>query len=707
MLKIYSNGILKIPALDMFIDPENRQYETKDAIAGWGHKHTAIYARDKAKHQNLPYIALEDGFIRSLNLGLMDCAAFSISVDPIGCYYDAFTPSLIEESLTHYKEWFTEELKLQAQELRRAIVENNISKYNLGIDLGGDVLGNESIEDRVLIVDQTANDASVSLGMSSYNAMEQMILWALKEYPSAYIYIKVHPDVLTGLKQGLFTKEHLKLSDKIRVLTGNAETYTLLKQFKVLFTATSQFGFEALLAGLKVYCVGLPFYAGYGLTTDLKKIPRRNELKGITIEMLVAASLIKLCRYANPITAKKITPIDTIAHLKFQKNIYKQLNKNFKSLMLGLSENEIKIAKILFPKIKELNLETLNVLNSCFANTKVCINKNDTVVKLTDKLQKFFYNSYFISLTNLEKRSFQGKLSQLVTNMSALTKSADNSFITHQVIISPIIKQCILDVINNTAESELKLAINIKENLKILTELSYQFTSKNILVFNDIFKNCNVKLSKFHAIPNNQKNKLWHKNKSEKSESYFSQNIGAGIYFTDLDNDYVLINSELNRDSNNKILNKGFIVPFYDLLKCKPQKESSLYNFSKTLTGFEVEDEKLLDELLVNWQEIKKIEQGLLTYNLSKNDNQQLVNNCDSTTELSIEAIFNIWLHNVVIGVSTKCKCTCYINDLLQDLKNQLENSTLKVKHSESKYQHIVIYFYNFTKKLFRLNNGY
>lgn len=84
MIKIFSNGIRKIPNLEQFLNEEIAAYGAlegfssdslqegamgSDAVIGWGHKPTADKALAYAKKKRLPYIALEDGFYRSLRLG--------------------------------------------------------------------------------------------------------------------------------------------------------------------------------------------------------------------------------------------------------------------------------------------------------------------------------------------------------------------------------------------------------------------------------------------------------------------------------------------------------------------------------------------------------------------------------------------------------------------------------------------------------------
>ena len=55
---------------------------------------------------------------------------------------------------------------------------------------------------------------------------------------------------------------------------------------------------EALLLNKEVHCFGVPFYAGWGLTKDRRKIERRN--KKLSINELVAAVYFLYPRYVVP-----------------------------------------------------------------------------------------------------------------------------------------------------------------------------------------------------------------------------------------------------------------------------------------------------------------------------------------------------------------------------------------------------------------------
>ena len=64
---------------------------------------------------------------------------------------------------------------------------------------------------------------------------------------------------------------------------------------------TSLLGFEALIRGTPVTCLGAPFYAGWSLTTDRGPVPARRSTP-VTLAGLVHAVLIDYPRYFDPIT---------------------------------------------------------------------------------------------------------------------------------------------------------------------------------------------------------------------------------------------------------------------------------------------------------------------------------------------------------------------------------------------------------------------
>lgn len=83
-----------------------------------------------------------------------------------------------------------------------------------------------------------------------------------------------------------------------------------LSQVDAVHTLTSLTGFEALIRGLAVTTYGLPFYAGWGLTTDRLRAPDRRKTS-IDLATLVHRALIDYPRYFDPLT-KTAAPIEVI-----------------------------------------------------------------------------------------------------------------------------------------------------------------------------------------------------------------------------------------------------------------------------------------------------------------------------------------------------------------------------------------------------------
>ena len=258
MLKYLSPTLKRNQSLQSFLTWE-RQF-ARTAIVGWGHKPTADKARDYAAKHNLPYIALEDGFLRSLDLGCKGAQPLSLVVDHTGIYYDATEPSDLE-NLLNGSGGDSEGQLQSAQHAIEAIKRHDLSKYNHAPRAAERLLGDASCP-RVLILDQTKGDTSVTLGRADAESFTAMLDDAQMRFPNARLFVKTHPDVLAGKKQGYLTEAAKRRG--IAIIAQDVSPLSLLAQADVVYTVTSQMGFEALLLGKEVHCFGMPFYAGWG-----------------------------------------------------------------------------------------------------------------------------------------------------------------------------------------------------------------------------------------------------------------------------------------------------------------------------------------------------------------------------------------------------------------------------------------------------------
>src|SRR5690606_13846108 len=70
MIRVFSRGIRRIPHLERFLGEPvtwgSAAPEAERAVAGWGLRPSARRAIDYAERKGLPYLALEDGFLRSV-----------------------------------------------------------------------------------------------------------------------------------------------------------------------------------------------------------------------------------------------------------------------------------------------------------------------------------------------------------------------------------------------------------------------------------------------------------------------------------------------------------------------------------------------------------------------------------------------------------------------------------------------------------------
>ncbi len=318
-IAVFSRKMAKIPHLGAFLGAPVclRPFSASniEAVAGWGQKGTTAKARAYAAKHRLPFFAVEDGFLRSLDLGVHNAIPCSLVLDKTGIYYDATAPSDLETMLEK-EGWEEATLMRDAQRAIDFIRTYKLSKYNHAPDAPPFLLSTPSNRLRVLIIDQTVGDSSVALGLASAHTFEEMLRTAHKNHPGAAFFIKTHPDVLAGKKQGYLTG---KQGPHATIIGENYSPLSILREADIVYTVTSQMGFEALLWGKEVHCFGMPFYAGWGLTHDHLSCIRRTKKRKLT--ELFAAAYMLYARYVNPISGQPCTIFDTLRLLATQRQI--------------------------------------------------------------------------------------------------------------------------------------------------------------------------------------------------------------------------------------------------------------------------------------------------------------------------------------------------------------------------------------------------
>ncbi|MDF7826607.1 hypothetical protein P4B35_21430 [Pontiellaceae bacterium B12227] len=252
-------------------------------------------------------LRVEDGFLRSSGLGGDLIRPMSWVVDDLGMYYDASRPSRLEQIFQTLE--LNPELEKRAVALRTSLVETGIGKYNLG---GSGWVRPEGKGLVILVPGQVENDASIRYGAPKDSSNSELLRTVREMYPDAYLVYKPHPDVVAGLRRKGSTEiEMEQWCDEI-ILSG--DVLSLFSQVDTVHTLTSLTGFEALLRGVPVTCHGNPFYAGWGLTTDLHPMKRRT--RKLSLDELVAGALILYPTYISRITDRFTTPEQVVNELQ-------------------------------------------------------------------------------------------------------------------------------------------------------------------------------------------------------------------------------------------------------------------------------------------------------------------------------------------------------------------------------------------------------
>lgn len=311
----FNQGLRRLTALSEFLDGtiEYAYFRTPSkltATVGWGRRKYARRARRVAQVQAIPFLCLEDGFLRSVGLGSAE-PPLSIVVDDLGIYYDATQPSRLESLITRQR---TPEEFIRAQALVTAWRYARVSKYNYARDHV------DSLPERyVLVVDQTYGDASIRYGMADETCFHRMLESASAENPDCTILLKVHPEAMAGHKRGHFDLGEIARIPRVQVLGEDVHPVSLIEHAEALYVVTSQMGFEGLLWGKRVRTFGMPFYAGWGLTQDELPCPERR--RPVKLENLVHATLIDYPRYIDPETGQRCEPERVIEWIGLQRKM--------------------------------------------------------------------------------------------------------------------------------------------------------------------------------------------------------------------------------------------------------------------------------------------------------------------------------------------------------------------------------------------------
>ncbi len=252
-------------------------------------------------------LRMEDGFLRSRGLGAALTPPLSLVLDQPSLYFDPSQVGVLDRLIAESADLPVGEIR-RSERLIARIKRLGLTKYNLIGDLPGLPDGVR----KILVPGQVEDDASITYGASDVRTNLDLLRVVRAENPDACVLWKPHPDVEAGLRAGAVPESDLAgLAD---VTLSDVGADVAMRTADEVWTMTSTLGFEALLRGTPVTCLGMPFYAGRGLTDD--RVPRPSHRSvDVTLPGLAHACLIGYPRYFDPRSGAPISPEGAVSLL--------------------------------------------------------------------------------------------------------------------------------------------------------------------------------------------------------------------------------------------------------------------------------------------------------------------------------------------------------------------------------------------------------
>jgi capsular polysaccharide export protein len=291
-----------------------------DAVIGVGSGPLADDARAYATKHGKRFVPVEPALFGGLSKGKRTRPCGFV----LGPSADATregNASLVEAWLELDPARFTVELCERAAALRRFIVEQRLSRVTDALAFP-EPLDQECVSNPVVVVvPELTSDAKAEEARAE---LECLLARAREDHPSSPVWLLRDFEPLARHRQ---TLEIPRTASYARELPPNICRGRLLDGAKHVYTVNSPFGFEALLRGVPVTVLGRPFYAGWGLTTDLDPTCKRGATR--SLDELVAAALILAPVYVDPVTECRTSPEALLAYLALQRRRYLENRGHF------------------------------------------------------------------------------------------------------------------------------------------------------------------------------------------------------------------------------------------------------------------------------------------------------------------------------------------------------------------------------------------
>lgn len=284
----------RIPLIFITCISEKRFY----SAAVWGN-------RRKEKYNYIPFnyykkvYEIEDGFIRSVGLGINKAKPMSLLIDSSSIHFDRERNSDLEQMIHSYIPSKSDDLRVQR--CIDFIKQYNIDKYNLTQNKAELTL--DPSKENILVIGQVDSDDSIKYACRNAITSNELVYFVKKRHPQANIIYRPHPEVLRNLQSQ--QENYLTLQKVCFIDESQSSLSSLLScdALQTVYTISSLSGFESLLYQKAVYVYGSPFYAGWGLTKDIEAKSRGTA----SFSDLFYCAYIKYPTYICPLYGEKIT----------------------------------------------------------------------------------------------------------------------------------------------------------------------------------------------------------------------------------------------------------------------------------------------------------------------------------------------------------------------------------------------------------------
>ncbi len=262
-----------------------------DLVAIWGQSPTAWRGLAMAEKHGTGRLFVEDAFLRSLFPGRAGKQPpMGLFLDSTAPHFDPSEPTDLETLLATAPLDDTALLNRARAAIAR-IREAHLTKY-----CAVDPTLPHPEPGYVRVIDQTRGDASVTASGADDAAFREMLVFAQEEHPGCRVLIKTHPATAQGHRPGYFTAE--AETDRVTPIDAPHSPWAPLARAVGVYPVPSHIGLGATFSGHKPRVFGQPFYAGWGLTTDERPVPRRQ--RSLTRAQLFAAAMILYPLWYDP-----------------------------------------------------------------------------------------------------------------------------------------------------------------------------------------------------------------------------------------------------------------------------------------------------------------------------------------------------------------------------------------------------------------------